>query len=390
MAAALACAKQGGQIALFERATEFSEVGAGVQLGPNAVKILHAWGLQDALNAVAAYPERLQVRSASTGAELGQLRLGAEIKARYGAPWLTIHRADLHGLLLQALAAKPLVSLHLAQTVSQFEASTEGITLHTSTGYVAQGDALVAADGGWSRVRQQLLNDGVPQATGHVAYRAMVLQSSLPEALRSQQVTVWLGPRQHVVQYPVRGGAWLNVVAIVHGRVAGNLEQWDHRANAAELQGHISDRCAPLRALIEAIPTWRLWGLGIRTPMSGAREQAQGRVALLGDAAHPMLPYLAQGAGMAIEDACELARVLEGADAHPLEVPARLSQYAERRWRRNARVQSRAIRNGQVFHASGALRVARDASMRLLGERLLDMPWLYGGTCPSTVNKIDT
>jgi salicylate hydroxylase len=376
LAATLACARGGTQIDLFERALEFSEVGAGVQLGPNVVKILHHWGLQEALDSVAAFPERLQVRSATSGAELGVLRLGDVALARYGAPYVTIHRADLHGLLLAEALRMPGVSLNLAQAVGSFVDQPDGVTLTTATGRLVTCDVLLGADGGWSRVRQQLLKDGLPQPTGHLAYRALVRQSDLPASLRSQQVTAWLGPKLHVVQYPVRGGEWLNVVAIVHGRIDGALEDWDHSANAGELRVHLANTCAPLLDLVHAIDAWRLWGLSIRPPLRGAHEMAQGRVALLGDAAHPMVPYLAQGAGMAIEDAQALALVLENPST---DVPALLTQYAQARWARNARVQARAIRNGEVFHATGVVRVARDAAMKLLGERLLDVPWLYGG-----------
>jgi len=379
LAAALAASRAGAQIALFERAAEFTEVGAGVQLGPNVVKILHAWGLQASLQRVASFPDRLQVRSATSGAELGVLTLGESMQSRYGAPYLTIHRADLHGLLLAAVKTQPNLNLHLASTVDYFEDHSEGVTLHTTEGHVEKADLLVGADGGYSRVRQQLLNDGVPKATGHLAYRAMVLQSSLPTHLRSQHVTAWLGPKLHVVQYPVRGGEWLNVVAIVHGLIAGDLADWNHSANASDLQRHLAVSCTPLKDLIHAIAAWRLWGLSIRPPMQGAHQQAKGRVALLGDAAHPMLPYLAQGAGMAIEDADALARVLASARSHSNDVPALLAQYAAQRWQRNARVQARAIRNGQVFHATGPVRWGRDAAMKMLGERLLDVPWLYAG-----------
>ncbi len=375
-AAALACAREGAEPELFERAPEFTEVGAGVQLGPNVVKILYGWGLKAALDSVAAFPERLQVRSAPSGAELGVLRLGDVALARYGAPYVTIHRADLHGLLLAAVKLLPGVSLNLSQAVRQFEDHAQGVTVTMASGRTVAGDLLVGADGGWSSVRQQLLNDGVPQPTGHLAYRAMVRQSDLPAHLRSQQVTAWLGPKLHVVQYPVRGGEWLNVVAIVHGRIEGALEDWDHSANAGELRALLANTCAPLLDLVHAIDAWRLWGLSIRNPLRGAFEMAQGRVALLGDAAHPMVPYLAQGAGMAIEDAQALAQML-ALDSG--DVPTRLAQYAQARWARNARVQARAIRNGRVFHATGLVRVGRDAAMKLLGERLLDVPWLYGG-----------
>lgn len=385
LAAALACTRAGAELALFERAAEFTEVGAGIQMGPNVVKLLHGWGLQDAVAQVAAFPQRLQVRSAVSGAELGVLKLGAAMKQRYGAPYATIHRADLHGLLLAALQQQGAAQLNLGSAVARFTQDAEGVTLHTSDGRQARGDLLVGADGLWSQVRRQLLNDGAPRATGHLAYRALVPQSSLPAHLRSQQVTAWLGPQLHVVQYPVRGGEWLNVVAIVHGRIDGEFEDWDHSANALDLRRHMSATCTPLQDLIQIIDDWRLWALRIRSPMRGAREHVQGRVALLGDAAHPMLPYLAQGAGMAIEDAAELGRVLDSVSpvqplTPSLDLPGLLSQYADRRWQRNARVQARAIRNGQIFHAAGPMRLGRDTAMKLLGERLLDVPWLYRGS----------
>lgn len=380
LAAALACARPGTEVSLFERAAVFAEVGAGVQLSPNVVRVLHSWGLKQALDAVVSVPPQLQIRSAVTGAELGRLRLGATIQARYGAPYLTIQRSDLHNVLLAELTRRDQAQLSLNSAVAGFSQSEEGVTLRLCDGRVVQGDALMGADGGFSAVRQQLLNDGVPTPTGQLAYRALVAQSSLPAHLRSQHVTAWLGPHLHVVQYPVRRGEYLNVVAIVHGPLTGDLANWDHSANAPQLQRLMASTAPALQELMAAIPFWRLWGLSIRPPMAGAHEQAKGRVALLGDAAHPMLPYLAQGAGMAIEDALVLSQVLH--DAGPTtgkRMPVRLARYASQRWQRNARVQARAIRNGKIFHATGPVRLGRNAAMKVLGERLLDVPWLYQG-----------
>lgn len=376
LAAALACSRVGAQIELFERFAEFTEVGAGIQLGPNVVKILHEWGLSGGISRVAAFPDRLQIRSALNGAELGVLRLGKTTLQRYGYPYAAIHRGDLHKLLLKAVVQRSDVKLQSNSLVSGFLQHDDGVTLHTADGRDARGDVLVGADGLWSGVRQQLLNDGLPRATGHLAYRGLVRQAELPEHLRSQQITAWLGPRLHMVQYPVRGGEWLNVVAIVQGRMYGDAQYWDHTANPVQLHQSMAGTCRPMLDLIHAIENWRLWALSIRTPMRGSGEHTKGRVALLGDAAHPMLPYLAQGAGMAIEDADELGRSLSGSNAN---IPSALSNYAERRWRRNARVQARAIRNGKIFHLSGPARRARDLSMKLLGERLIDLPWLYRG-----------
>ncbi len=376
LAAALACARAGVAVELLERASEFTEVGAGVQLGPNVVKLLEAWGLQDALTAVAAFPDQLQVRSAISGAELGVLRLGERTVQRYGARYATIHRADLQALLLAAVQREQGVQLHLDSEFDHYEQSGSGVTVHTTAGRELQADLLLGADGLWSRVRQRLLDDGAPVATGKLAYRAMVVQRMLPQHLRTTQVTVWLGPHLHVVQYPVRGGEWLNVVAIVHGQVQRDIASWDHRANAGAVRQSLGQTCAPLQDLVQMIAHWRLWGLSIRPPMRGPLEQAQGRVALLGDAAHPMVPFLAQGAGMAIEDAQALAQALSAAGA---DMPAALQRYAKARWQRNARVQAGALRNGEIFHATGLVRWGRDAAMKLLGERLLDLPWLYKG-----------
>jgi salicylate hydroxylase len=376
LAAALRCAAPEAMVHVIERAQAFSEVGAGIQIGPNVTRILKAWGLDNAVQSVAAFPDFLRIRQAHSGAQTGQLRLGVTAVARYGAPYATVHRADLHGVLLKAVQEQTRVQLILNQDVTGYAQHTDGVSVQLANGEPMMAKALVGADGLWSKLRAQMLGDTAPHFTGHLAYRAMLLQSELPAALRTQSVTVWMGPRLHVVQYPVRRGELLNLVAIVHGPAPSDMTLWDHAANAADLARALGDVCGDLKALIEAVPAWRLWPLCDRVPMRGAHQQAQGAVALLGDAAHPMRPYMAQGAGMAIEDADALGQCLAmpGAD-----VPAKLAHYAQLRWQRNARVQQRAIRNGQIFHAQGLLRWGRDTSMRLLGEGLLDVPWLYGG-----------
>ncbi len=373
LAAALALARAGQQVALFEKATAFSEIGAGIQLGPNVTRILQGWGVLEAVRRVATAPDRLQVRSATTGGVLGELRLGETIAARYGAPYLTLHRADLHAVLLGAVQQTAAV-LHTDCAVQSFQQTPQMVSVKTHAG-TQNFDVLVGADGLWSNTRQQLLGDGAPRRTGHLAYRALIRQADLPERLRSQSVTAWLGPKMHAVLYPVRGGEWLNVVAFVHGDLPSDFENWDHTANAADLGIHLTDACPQLQDMVKAAPAWRLWVMHDRPPMQGAHQMAQGRVALLGDA-HPMRPYLAQGAGMAIEDAAELGSILGAAT--PANAPTGLLHYAAKRWQRNARVQARALRNGQIFHATGSMRWGRDVAMKLMGERLLDMPWLYG------------
>ena len=381
LAAALGASRAGWDVRLFERAPAFSEVGAGVQIGPNVVRRLQAWGLQQPLQAVAAFPSRLQVRNAVSGQELAALPLGATAVERYGAAYATIHRADLHGLLLAAVTESSDVQLNLEQAVDRFVSGDGVVTVRTSRGKEVEGDALIGADGLWSRTRTQLLGAVAPRVTGHLAYRALVPQQALPEALRTTQVTAWLGPRLHAVQYPVRRGELQNIVVIVQGPAPQDLENWDHAANAAGLEHALQGTCTALQDLVRGVSDrapagWRLWPLCDRPPVRSADEMARGLVALLGDAAHPMRPYLAQGAGMAIEDAAELQRALS---MHDLDVPLRLRRYALNRWQRNARVQARSIRNGRIFHATGPVRWGRDAALRVLGERVLDVPWLYRG-----------
>jgi salicylate hydroxylase len=388
MAAGFAATRAGWQVHVFERAPEFSEVGAGVQLGPNVTRILQTWGLDDVLKQVAAFPSGLHARSMVTGEVLATLPLKDAVTT-YGAPYVTIHRADLHGLLLQAAEGEG-VQVFSDAVVQRVDALPDGVAIEVlQRGRVQQliGAIAVAADGVWSPLRQQLLGDGLPSFTGHIAYRALVAQADLPAHLRSQDVSVWMGAQAHVVSYPVRGGEYLNVVCLAEGKLldddANNLQAlqtWNAKKSEAqtvtELHHALRGACAPLIDLMTACSDWRLWPLCGRPVMQGAHQHVQGRVALVGDAAHPMLPYLAQGAGMAIEDAYELAAQLLSAVS--ANAPERLQLFAHVRWQRNARVQARAVRNGQIFHATGAVRVARDVGLRLMGARLMDVPWLYG------------
>ncbi|MEP6823840.1 MAG: FAD-dependent monooxygenase [Ramlibacter sp.] len=378
LAAALAATRAGCTVRVFEQAAEFAEIGAGIQLGPNATRLLHGWGLEPALAQVAAAPQRLVVRRVGDGARLAVLALGAAFAARYGAPYLTVHRAVLHGVLLRAAAAAG-ASLQTGQRIVQFSQPEAVVRLELEDRREIEGDVLVVADGIWSRLRAQLLGDGPAHATGHLAYRALLDQRTLPQHLRSQEVCVWLGPHSHTVAYPVRGGESLNLVVVVEGGVLQPLLEWGAQAAGADLQAVLGGVCKELQELVQAAAQWGVWSLHERAPVHSAEAMAQGRVALLGDAAHPMRPYLAQGAAMALEDAAELARVLTMVDGRVVDVPLALRRYALNRWQRCARVQRVAQRNASVFHATGPLQWGRDAALRLLGRRLLDQPWLYGG-----------
>jgi salicylate hydroxylase len=376
LAAAVACAQRGVPAQLLERAAQLSEVGAGIQIGPNVTRILQAWGLGAALSQVAAFPKFLQARDAHTGQVLGSLRLGERAQALYGAPYATIHRGDLQSLLHVAAQAAG-VDVNLNQTVKGWRETPEGLQVDTANGASMKASALIGADGVWSAVRQQLLGDAPARFTGHLAYRALVAQADLPAHLRSDQVTVWMGPRLHVVHYPVRSGQWLNLVAIVHGfkpEQAQEAQGWDQAGHTQALMQAMGAVGRDLHERLASVPAWRQWALHDREPMSAPSQMAQGRVALLGDAAHPMRPYLAQGAGMAIEDAQVLAQSLSTGSA---SVVQQLQAYAVQRWARNARVQTRAIRNGHIFHATGPVALGRNLSMRLMGERVMDVSWLY-------------
>ncbi|MEP6557443.1 MAG: FAD-dependent monooxygenase, partial [Burkholderiales bacterium] len=370
LATGIACGRAGFDVQVFERAAAFAPIGAGIQLGPNATRVLHGWGLDDALAAIASFPDQLVVHHAYGGSELGSLPLGERAVRRYGAPYATVHRGDLHRLLLASFHAQPHTQLHLGRPIDAFTQGEAGVAVPvTNSGDVTkQAGLLVGADGLWSAVRERLLIDGPPQAVGHLAYRALVRQSDLPEPVRNRnQVNVWLGRRLHVVAYPVRGGDCLNVVGIVHRQhdlAPTRPRSWDEATDAADLLAAIGDCSTTLEALIRAVPAWRLWTLYDRPPMRSAREHGHGRVVLIGDAAHPMRPYLAQGAGMAIEDAAMLEAVLTGTDT--MAIPPALKRFAEQRWRRNARVQARARRNSEIFHATGLLAAGRNLAMRLL------------------------
>jgi salicylate hydroxylase len=394
LSAALALQQAGLNATVLEQAPAFTEIGAGLQCGPNAMRRLHSWGLQADLARVAAFPNALRVRSAATGGVLGTLPLGASAVAAYGAPYATLHRADLHAVLLAAAQAAG-VSMMANHSMDSYCEHVKGVTIK-STNCVAdeavetvfEASCLIGADGLRSTVRSHLLNDGAPRAAGQVVYRALVAQSELPAALRSQDITVWLGPHLHVVAYPVRGGEMLNVAVIVHGVLAENASlfknqaqasAWNQSVHTPAVHAVLRDMCSPLKDLIHAMTDWRAWNVYDRAPIASPQHMVRGRIALLGDAAHPMRPYLAQGAGMAIEDAAALAAALSNTPSLHNDTAQALQAYATARWQRNARVQARAQRNGELFHATGLMRLARDAGIRLLGKQVLDVPWLYAG-----------
>ena len=387
LAAALALSRAGLGVTLLEQAPALGEVGAGLQLGPNVVRVLDGWGLKSALAAVACFPEVLRVRDTQGGRDLGQLTWGRDMVTRYGQPYATLHRADLQGLLHHAVAQEAGVGLHLGQRVASYSESPKGVSVTTESSEVLEGAVLLGCDGLWSRVRQQMLGAEPVRASGHLAYRGMVRVGDVPERLRANQVTAWLGPHMHAVHYPVKSGEWINLVVVVEGvighghggAVGDDPHSWTHDAHASDLRRTLGTVSSDLLAMVDAVSAWKLWPLNDRAPMAGAHEHAAGRVALLGDAAHPLRPYLAQGAAMAIEDAWTVGLLAQERMQRGSDWPALLQRFARTRWARNARVQTQSARNGQIFHASGVVRWGRNVAMTVMGEGLLDNAWLYSG-----------
>ena len=372
LGAALALSQMGLKVTVLEQSNVFGEVGAGVQISPNAYKVLCAWGLADALRQTANFPERLQVRNATSYKLLGQLTMGESAQTRYGYPFSTFHRADLHTLLLNAVRQQPNVELHLNAKIVQISEDNQQVTVTTEAGGVFTVDALIGADGLRSRVRQHVLGDAEPRSTGHTAWRALLPLAEVPPELQQDQVTAWLAPDSHTIAYPVQQGKSLNLVYCAEKKGQIDLQP------AYLLPESLSKVLQKTFKIATEINAWTRWDLFDRPPLNsseGMFHAAHPSIALLGDAAHPMLPYLAQGAGMALEDAQALAMAMK---QNPSDLPSALQFYAQTRWQRNAKVQARARRNGQIFHAKPPVSWVRDAAMGVLGEKIMDVPWLYG------------
>ncbi len=379
LATALALQAQDVHTQVWEQADAFGEVGAGIQMGPNVTRILRHWGLGAALAKVAVEPQALLSCDAVTGREIGRLDLN-DVALRYGAPYMTIHRADLHGLLLAALDPER-VTTHLRRSLADVGVDGSGaLRVTDDAGAVSEPAALIGADGLWSRVRRLGWADDAPRPTGHWAYRALLPMRLLSPRWREPLVRVWMAPGLHAVHYPVRRGEWLNLVVLIEAPEHAAQSGWDAQREPEQIRSDVQRAlrglCHELHDVLRPVESWRAWSLWARPDLQGPHQMAQGRMALMGDAAHPMLPYLAQGAGMAIEDAWQLAQCVSTMGAQ--DVTGTFAAYAQARWARNARVQAQARRNGEVFHARGPMAWARNTALRLAAPRLMDQPWLYG------------
>lgn len=373
LAVAVALAQKGYPVQLFEQAPEFGEVGAGIQLGPNFFRALGRLGLKEAALETAWQPNALVMRDALSGDVITRMPLGEAVRQRFGEPYAVIHRADIHSAILAAARAHPMVELNTSSKLASFEDDGAGVTVTLDDGRTAHGRALIGADGLWSQVRQAVVGDGKPRVSGHIAYRAVLKREDVPDDLWCPDVVLWAGPRTHLVHYPLRRGELFNLVAVFHSDKY--VEGWDSNGDIDELMHRFKGERPEVLRLLERIETWRMWVLCDREPV---RTWSRGRVAVIGDAAHPMLQYLAQGAGMAVEDAVAIA---DAVAASPDDLPGAFHTFSEARYLRTGRVQLMARFYGEFYHASG---VAAELRSNMLGARppeaaMEGMAWLYGG-----------
>jgi salicylate hydroxylase len=379
LTAALALAGQGFRVVVLEKAERLEEAGAGLQLSPNASRILVELGLQDRLGTCAITPDAISIFSARSGGEIARLPLGEAASFRAGAPYWVVHRADLQSALQAHVNDNPDIELRLGCQFDDVVTHAKGLTVGQRSGMTRQQEpalALVGADGVWSAVRHRLFPDVQPQFAGLIAWRGTIEATQLPREYTSKRVQLWMGSNAHLVAYPISGGRQINVVAIVPG--TWNRPGWSAPGEAMEIKNAFTPRHwpGPARMMISAVDGWRKWAL-FTVPDGGG--WSSGAMTLLGDAAHAMLPFAAQGAAMAIEDAAVLAKCLAGAGDSAARIPPALQRYAGLRRARVARVQRTARRNGKVYHLSGAAALARDLFISAIGppRMLARQDWIY-------------
>ena len=381
LTAALALAARGFSVIILERADRLEEAGAGLQLSPNASRVLIDLGLRDALAARAVTPDNIRIMSTASG-EVIRLPLGDAASGRAGAPYWVIHRADLQAALLAQVQATPAIELRLGCRFEALTANGGRAGIRTVSGaetFHTAADALIGADGVWSTVRQQICPAIQPGISRRIAWRG-TLDAAQVSPRHIRDVQLWMGPNAHVVAYPMSGGDRVNVVAIITGD--WSEPGWSAPGDPREIASPFAGRWpGGLPDMIRAVPEWRRWALftmpdgGVWSP----NTQQPMPVALLGDAAHAMLPFAAQGAGMAIEDAAVLADCVGAPSGDPSALAAALGRYQALRQPRVLRVQRTARQSGRIYHLGGPVALARDLSMRLLGARRLQarQDWIY-------------
>jgi salicylate hydroxylase len=371
LAAALALVRQGFSVKVLEQSPQLGEIGAGIQLGPNAFAAFDALGIGEKARGRAVYTDEMVMHDALDETLVGRIPTGEAFRQRFGNPYAVIHRADVHMSLLEGAQESGLVEVLTSTTVQRVEQDDGGVTVVDAKGNPHRGIALIGADGVKSAVRRQYVGDDA-RVSGHVVYRAVVDKKDFPADLQWNAASIWVGPNCHLVHYPLRGGEQYNVVVTFHSR---EKEEWSVREGSREeVQSYFEGICARARQLIDLPRDWKRWATADRDPIG---QWTYGRATLLGDAAHPALQYLAQGACMALEDAVTLGEALR---VHNIDFARAFDLYQRSRVSRTARVVLSAREMGRIFHAKGVERLVRnDLWKGRTPERFYDaMEWLYG------------
>ncbi|MEY3061491.1 MAG: 3-hydroxybenzoate-6-hydroxylase [Pseudomonadota bacterium] len=371
LAAAVALSQQGVHVTVLEQATELGEIGAGVQLGPNAFAALDALGVGENARKRAVFTERLIMMDAVDGSEVGSFPVGQAFRDRFKNPYAVIHRADIHTSMLEATQGSDLIHVETSTKVVSVTQDNEGVTAVDQNGRVFKADALVAADGVRSVIREKMFKDP-PRISGHVVYRAVVPVAEMPLDLQINAPVVWAGPDCHLVHYPLRDGQQYNLVVTFHSR---QEEEWGVTdGSKEEVLSYFEGICPRARQMLHLPKTWRRWATADRNPLE---KWGDGRVTMLGDAAHGMLQYMAQGACMAIEDAVTLGEAMKHCQA---DVVKAFQLYEKSRIPRTARVVLSAREMGRLYHAKGVERLVRNQLWEgRTPERFYDaLEWLYG------------
>jgi len=371
LAAALALTRQGFKVKVLEQAPVIGEIGAGVQLGPNAFHAFDALGVGEKTRSRAVYTDYMVMHDAIDEYQIGKIPTGEAFRQRFGNPYAVIHRADVHNALLEGAQETGKVEILTSTRVQHIEQDTGRVTVVDQHGRAHSGQALIGADGVKSVVREMFVNDPA-RVTGHVVYRAVVDKKDFPLELQWNAASIWVGPHCHLVHYPLRGGEQYNVVVTFHSR---ETEEWGVRdGSKEEVQSYFEGICPKARQLIDLPKTWRRWATADREPIG---QWSFGRATLLGDAAHPTTQYMAQGACMAIEDAVTLGEALR---VHNNDFVQAFDLYQRARVARTARIVLSGREMGRIYHAKGVERLVRNDLWRGRSpERLYDaVEWLYG------------
>ncbi len=371
LAAALALTRRGLKVKVLEQAPQLGEIGAGIQLGPNAFAAFDALGVGEKARSRAVYTDEMVMHDALDETLVGRIPTGDAFRRRFGNPYAVIHRADVHMSLLEGARESDRIQVQTSTTVQRIDQDDDGVTVHDAQGGVHRGIALIGADGVKSAVRRQYVGDEA-RVSGHVVYRAVIDKRDFPADLQWNAASIWVGPNCHLVHYPLRGGEQYNVVVTFHSR---DKEEWSVREGSrAEVQGYFDGICAKARQLIDLPKDWKRWATADREPIG---QWTFGRATLLGDAAHPTLQYLAQGACMALEDAVTLGEALR---VHDNDFAKAFDHYQRSRVACTARIVLSAREMGRIFHAKGVERLVRnDLWKGREPERYYDaMAWLYG------------